>query len=580
MFMRRHYWLACLFLAFLCGCDESDESTAKKTEDDVPNECSNKCDGGPKCVGDDAYKVCEDSDGDGCKEWSEPRSCKKNQTCRKGSCIDSEEPEPSCKNTCEGTSRCADENSYQICTDGDGDGCNEWSEPQNCEAGQTCQDDSCKPAAASCTNTCEGAPRCAGEHAYQTCEDTNDDGCKEWSAPKNCPDGEVCSDGQCNKIEPLCTNVCSQEGETQCSENNIETCSDYNQDGCLEWGNPVSCEYGCSEKQCSKFPECPKDAKICPKAVLEFNEWIDGDTSKSSNVIKNYSSCHDVGTTKVQDESGPEEYYMVNLDEPGFLVVNVKPEKKVDVDVHILSALDGSKCLARGDLSAGTHLDAGIHYISVDTFESSSNAGVYHMRVYFIPDSGKCGMVQKIMERTNDSTPLQMPVVGKVGRESHLATTYDQQVHGGDKWWPKDAYDQDSLKIHKNHTIEMYGDVISYGNHEGDNKWCSCNGSGQCGHASYGKALPPDAEAWDVNMYWKKSTKPPAGTRYLVFNPLNGRAVVAAAGYETGPRNPESMGGAVPEIHNYFGTQNGYALVFGELKNQDYAYGPIDCFAE
>ena len=57
--------------------------------------------------------------------------------------------------------------------------------------------------------------------------------------------------------------------------------------------------------------------------------------------------------------------------------------------------------------------------------------------------------------------------------------------------------------------------------------------------------------------------------------------MIAASGYETGPGSKTLMGGAVPEIHNYFGTQHNSIMVFGELKDQNLNeddYGPIDCF--
>ncbi len=537
--MRRHNWLFFLALSFIFGCTEN---PVLELDESIGTEIDDK---------DDDIDNNDDIDNDTSK----------------------------CTNECSESFECASDNTYKECIDLNGDGCKEWSEPKVCPDEQICQNGICKDTVSTCTDSCKETAKCINEHSYQTCEDTNNDGCKEWSETRMCSSDEVCQNGSCSKVSPMCTNACSQEGDIQCSQDKLQTCFDYNHDGCLEWGNEISCEYGCSEKECRKFPKCPENADICPKEIEKFNEWIEGDTSQSINIITKYTSCHDVGSTDIADESGPEDYYMVHLDEPGFLVVNVKHGKNMDVDVQILSELNGDSCLVRGDQSTGAHLEAGIHYISVDTYANVKNAGIYQIRLFFLPDSGLCGMNQKIMERINDSNSLQMPVVGKVGRESHLVTTYDQQAHGGD-WWPSDAWDAASLEIHQNHTKEMYGNIITYGKSEGDNKWCSCNSKGLCGHASYGKALPPDAEAWDVNMYWKSSTKPAPGTRYLVFNPQNGKAVVAASGYETGPGKAETMGGAVPEIHNYLGTDHGYALVFGELKNQTNEYGPIECFNE
>ena len=574
-------FVAALLIAGISGCDEAVDVMYLDT-DTNPTEktCANVCEAGSECMDETTYRTCKDTNGDGCTEWTDHQSCEAGTVCQDGTCVD---PQGSCTNACDeiDAKRCH-ENTQETCGDYNEDGCLEWGNPTTCGAGTVCQDGTCVDPQGSCTNACDeiNAKRCH-ENTQETCGDYNEDGCLEWGNATPCENGKVCQDGACIDPPPTCTDQCPQMDVTQCKEDTTETCGDYDSDGCLEWGNPQKCKYGCSDNTCNSFPECPSDAKICPKPITKFNEWIDGDTSKSVDVIKKYPSCHDVGSTETQNEGGPEDYYMVNLTEPGVLIINVNPAKKVDVDVHLLSELNGDQCIARGDVSTGSHLDTGIYYISVDTYSGSSNAGAYQLRVFFIPDSSKCGMVQKVMQRRNDDKPLPMPVVGRVGRESHLVTTYDQEQHGGSSWWPSDAWDSKSLKIHKDHTIKMYGEeIISYGNHEGDNKWCGCNSKGQCGHASYGKALPPDAEAWDVNMNWKKETKPAPGTRYLALNPKNGKAVVAAAGYETGPGRQVSMGGAVPEIHNYFGTSDGHAMLFGELKNQDFAYGPIDCFSD
>ena len=58
---------------------------------------------------------------------------------------------------------------------------------------------------------------------------------------------------------------------------------------------------------------------------------------------------------------------------------------------------------------------------------------------------------------------------------------------------------------------------------------------------------------------------------------MTGKAVVAAAGYETGPGDGTKIGGAVYEVHKKLGTGHNSVLTFGEMKIQDYEYGPIDC---
>ena len=63
----------------------------------------------------------------------------------------------------------------------------------------------------------------------------------------------------------------------------------------------------------------------------------------------------------------------------------------------------------------------------------------------------------------------------------------------------------------------------------------------------------------------------------IVTNPANGRAVVAAAGYETGPGSNTAIGGVSEEIHDYLGTEHRDALQLGFAVDQDLPLGPIDC---
>jgi hypothetical protein len=61
------------------------------------------------------------------------------------------------------------------------------------------------------------------------------------------------------------------------------------------------------------------------------------------------------------------------------------------------------------------------------------------------------------------------------------------------------------------------------------------------GQGSNSVKLPVLEEAWYVSMYW--NSRPPGGTRVLVYDPATGDAVVASGGYETGPGLNESIGG-------------------------------------
>lgn len=72
-------------------------------------------------------------------------------------------------------------------------GCLDWSTPQACPTGQTCQTDQC---ALSCSNECTAnATRCS-EQGVQTCA-LAASGCTAWGTMQACNVGMVCVDGAC-----------------------------------------------------------------------------------------------------------------------------------------------------------------------------------------------------------------------------------------------------------------------------------------------------------------------------------------------------------------------------------------------
>ena len=75
-------------------------------------------------------------------------------------------------------------------------------------------------------------------------------------------------------------------------------------------------------------------------------------------------------------------------------------------------------------------------------------------------------------------------------------------------------------------------------------------------------------------MYW--ADRPERGTR-MVLSSGDGRAVVVAAGYETGPGALTSIGGTTEEVHHYLGTGHLSELTLGFAVDQALPLGPIDC---
>jgi len=149
---------------------------------------------------------------------------------------------PSCTNECSyiGQRSCYNSNYYQVCGNYDSDSCLEWSAPQYCGAGYTCQSGSCVPST-TCTDECSyyGQKICAGSNSYKVCGNYDSDSCLEWSSIQYCPSGYICQNGECVYQPPSCQDECSYYGQTEkrCSENYVQqrTCGSYDSDSCLEW---------------------------------------------------------------------------------------------------------------------------------------------------------------------------------------------------------------------------------------------------------------------------------------------------------------------------------------------------------
>ncbi|MBN2497499.1 MAG: hypothetical protein JXR96_23100 [Deltaproteobacteria bacterium] len=141
--------------------------------------------------------------------------------------------EAGCEDSCprEGESRCVG-NAVVRCEDGDDDGCLEWSAPVPCAEGERCADGACE----ACVPDCEG-------------RQCGPDGCGGDCGP--CPEGMDCQDGWC---VPGCINECLP-GESRCLDlSSFQACADWNGDGCFEFGPRQTCDEGTS---------CDEDSGRC-----------------------------------------------------------------------------------------------------------------------------------------------------------------------------------------------------------------------------------------------------------------------------------------------------------------------------
>jgi hypothetical protein len=163
--------------------------------------CQNVCTPGQqRCDldGTDAYQVCGDLNGDNCPEWGDLIECSELDYCDSGTgqCT------PICTDECttQDETRCLSGGieGYESCdTDHDLDYCLEWGGQVLCEEGFHCDAGDCV-----CSYICEiGDLRCVGGgvEAYETCGDRDGDGCPEWGDRVDCEAGLECveSVGRC-----------------------------------------------------------------------------------------------------------------------------------------------------------------------------------------------------------------------------------------------------------------------------------------------------------------------------------------------------------------------------------------------
>ncbi len=72
------------------------------------------------------------------------------------------------------------------------------------------------------------------------------------------------------------------------------------------------------------------------------------------------------------NESGPEIWYRLEIEQSTEIRAIVLDMDGVDIDVHLAEATDGSDCLARDDRSFDIQLAPGTYHLSLDTFVSGS----------------------------------------------------------------------------------------------------------------------------------------------------------------------------------------------------------------
>lgn len=308
-------------------------------------------------------------------------------------------------------------------------------------------------------------------------------------------------------------------------------------------------------------PGCPEDV-VCVDD-LPFT-WF-GDTSTlAAGSLDAYDCAESI------DESGPERVFRVVVTEDAFLSAAVYDAAGVDVDVHILSALDPAACVDRGHHGARADVGPGVWYVVVDTWVDGAGlarSGPYQLDIgVTVPSRGPCTMSEGIMERVGDGGDhLVMPATGSMVMEAHLVTQEEPP--------PYPATSTEFLDLHYGLSQDTTGFVMYR-----TQAWAPLEGGSfyGCGIGSP-TVFPVRHEAWYVNMYWTSSSRPAKGTRMILRLPDTPYAVVVAAGYETGPGNLAHIGGTPEEPHYYLGTGHTSTLTLGIASDQALPYGPRVC---
>jgi len=175
---------------------------------------------------------------------------------------------------------------------------------------------------------------------------------------------------------------------------------------------------------------------------------------------------------------------------------------------------------------------------------------------------------------------VTLPVAGRFVEESHYVT--DEDKFPGGRLFAKTS--NEGMERHLMHSLELYREYdpsITFDELYGQpwqRKWTPAE-NGQIGQGSIGaiqtEILSSDEEMWLLTMMWGKNQKPEPGTKFLLR--ANGKSVVVAAGFETGPSDKSYLGGITREVHKWLGTDNQSRIEISLLKDQDVKSGPVNC---
>ncbi len=145
------------------------------------------------------------------------------------------------------------------------------------------------------------------------------------------------------------------------------------------WLAPEAADAEAGQQICSSGRHCN------PIEVPSLPFTHRGDTRSGADRFVDVYSC-----APTTDESGAEDWFVVELDEAGTLTAKIDEVSGdgIDVDVHVLDDVDPDACLARGHAEASATLAPGVYYVVVDTWVNGSGVeqdGPYRLDLTFRP---------------------------------------------------------------------------------------------------------------------------------------------------------------------------------------------------
>jgi hypothetical protein len=177
---------------------------------------------------------------------------------------------------------------------------------------------------------------------------------------------------------------------------------------------------------------------------------------------------------------------------------------------------------------------------------------------------------------------VKFPAVGKAVREAHYVTRSDPPGYPSSTRKNIDKHLDISCGFIRSKYPVVFGrltdDCGEIYDRVGAHSWTPSE-SGRIGQGSRGWVKPSIVdEIWNATMYWGSGERPVAGSKFIVINKANGRAVVSTMGFETGPASTAYIAGVSPEIDWYLkNNQRVTKLLIGRAVNQRLHLGPIVC---